>query len=46
MSFFLQRNTKEDIWKNVVNQTVNGAPLTSIVFSYGGQWGPSINLFL
>jgi len=41
MSFFLLLNTKEDIWKNVVNQFVLVmAPINSIVGQkyHGSQW--------
>jgi len=38
MNFFLLLNTKEDILKNVGNQTVNG-PHWGKKY-YGSQWGP------
>jgi len=44
MCFFLLSNTKEDILKNVGNQTVGGSHwlYSPIIFScYGRQWLPS-----
>ncbi len=43
--FILVLNTKEDILKNVGNQTVAGPQWLPYIFFYQSQWGPGQQLF-